>query len=225
VGVAAVAVATLIPSAGLVVPASLSSAGRMLRQSKNWYEGVTNETTRTRNEGRALSAHHSRCGGAPRGGDGGHCCGDDAIKVKKELGMRDVIMEDLIMNKEHTVYCYSRDLYNEVAANHELLQRFDEKGVSDTTEDLAALRSVIRQIKVATASALLLKGEKVKEGTVYHTLSKSLRDIYCLKTIADMDSLEMLPDVYKPILKTISPQTYLAKIKNYTEQVYTALST
>jgi hypothetical protein len=130
-----------------------------------------------------------------------------------------------MQQKTETQNNISRDLYNEVAGNREVLKRVDENAALDTPEDVAALNAAIHQLKAGTAYNILYDAGRPEEGTFNWMLSKAQSDIFFLKAVAGQDNSPILPEKYKPLLKKIRPQTYLRNIKKYTEEIYKALST
>jgi hypothetical protein len=117
-----------------------------------------------------------------------------------------------------------RALYNEIAANREILKRVDETAAFDTPESLADLRSVIEQLKVKNSAIILLSVETIKEGTLYYALSQALSGFFLLDTIVSMDNSTIISDDMKPLLKKIRPQKYLSIIKENIEQIYNTLT-
>jgi hypothetical protein len=119
----------------------------------------------------------------------------------------------------------STALYNEVAGNLEVLNRVDENAALDTPEAVAALRSVIEQLKVKTASIVLLNVEKTGiEASLTQTLSDTLSGIFFLHTIITIDNSTIIPEAEKPLFKKIRPQKYLSTIKENIEQIYNTLT-
>jgi hypothetical protein len=130
-----------------------------------------------------------------------------------------------MQQKTETQNNISRDLYNEVAGNLEVLKRLDENAALDTPEAVAALNTAVHRLKAGTAYNILYNAGRPEEGTFNWMLSKAQSDIFFLKAVADQDNSPILPEKYKPLLKKIRPQAYLRNIKKYTEQIYKALST
>jgi hypothetical protein len=109
-------------------------------------------------------------------------------------------------------------LREEIAANRELLKHVDENAAFDTPESLAALRSVIEELKTGTAATILMNIEKIEiEAPLRQPLGKALSGIFSLKNIVGFDNSAILPDKYKPLLGKISHKEYLTNIKENTE--------
>jgi hypothetical protein len=119
----------------------------------------------------------------------------------------------------------TRDLYNEVAYNREVLKHIDENAALDTPESIAALNAAVRQLKAGAAYKVLSDVGTPEKGSFNETLSKVKNDIFFLGAAAGQDNSPILPEKYKPLLQKIGPQSYLKNIKKYTEQIYKALST
>jgi hypothetical protein len=119
----------------------------------------------------------------------------------------------------------TRDLYNEIAANREVLSRIDENAAFDTPEEISALNTAIRQLKAGAAYNVLYNAGTPEKGTFNYLLSQVKNDIFFLGAIAGKDTSPVIPEKYKPLLQKIHPQEYLRNIKNHTEQLYKASST
>jgi hypothetical protein len=130
-----------------------------------------------------------------------------------------------MQQKTETQNTITRDLYNEVAGNLEVLKRVDGNAALDTPEDVAALNAAVRQLKAGTAYNILYNAGSPEEGSFNWMLSKAKNDIFFLKAVVGQDNSPIIPEKYKPLLKKIQPQPYLKNIKKYTEQIYKALST
>jgi hypothetical protein len=116
-------------------------------------------------------------------------------------------------HKTETQNNISRDLYNEVVGNLEVLKRVGENAALDTPEDVAALNAAVHQLKAGTAYNILYNADDPEEGSFNWMLSKAKNDIFFLKAVAGQDNSSILPEKYKPLLKKIQPQPYLKNIK------------